>query len=359
MGKPISPGFVAPWEVPQDGSASSDKERWYFPPDEPPPKPKRSERRVTRSRDAEPPPLLSPSPQNHSRISTQLNGLLAPRVSSSPENHYSLVPPDDSADTLHERPEYNPLVIHDLRIENRLIYSDVELRTGSLYDLIQSIPATWLAAPKLKESFIPLLRPDSSTTEQKAPTPMELRLVDGFISHLPEIHIIPQKRIPRKPINGALAEYKRTLNLSSEVPSLISRVNLKLANGYEKSNPRIQTTYSILIIAAIINEISQWIIQQLIHAGTISNPAPNLELIVQHCIFGGVLILETHPGEDPQLAFMDVQDRKWMISPGWLLFKFAEGPGGMPFISEKEFQRRRKGVVRKIGGMGGGLEDDE
>ena len=117
--------------------------------------------------------------------------------------------------------------------------------------------------------------------------------------------------------------------------------------------------YSVLIVAAIINEISQWMIQQLVHAGTISNPAPNLELIVQHYIFGGILILETHPEEEPQLAFIDLQGRKWIISPGWLLFKFAEGPGGMPFNSEKEFQRRRKGVIRKIGGMGGGLEYDE
>ena len=212
VGKPISPGFVSP----RDGSStSSAKEQWYFPPDQPVPKPKKLERRVTSSRDTEP-PLLS-QPPNHSRLSTQLNGSLSSRTQSSPENHYSVAPLSRSADTLDEPPVYTPLVIHDLRIEKRLIYSDVEVRTGLLYDLLQTIPAVWLTTPKVKESFIPLLRPDQSTTEQIAPTPTELRLIDGFIGHLPELHIIPQKRIPRKPSNNTSTEYKRTLNVSSEV----------------------------------------------------------------------------------------------------------------------------------------------
>lgn len=118
--------------------------------------------------------------------------------------------------------------------------------------------------------------------------------------------------------------------------------------------------YSILIIAAILNEISQWIIQQLIHSGTIpTQPPADSAMIVQHYIFGGILLLETHSEEDPQLAFLDIEGDVWMISLGWLLFKFAEGPGGMPFVSEKKFQRRRKGDVRKIGGLGGGLEEFE
>ena len=76
-------------------------------------------------------------------------------------------------------------------------------------------------------------------------------------------------------------------------------------------------------------------------------------MIVQHCIFGGVLLLETHFQEAPQLAFVDLQGDAWMISLGWLLFKVAEGPEGMPFVSEKKFQRRRGGNVKRIGGQGG------
>ena len=67
-------------------------------------------------------------------------------------------------------------------------------------------------------------------------------------------------------------------------------------------------------------------------------------------------MLETHPEEDPELAFVDMQGEAWLISAGWLLFKFAEGPDGMPFESEVPFQRRRCGVVRRIGGVDGGLE---
>lgn len=100
-------------------------------------------------------------------------------------------------------------------------------------------------------------------------------------------------------------------------------------------------------------------IQQLIHSGTISTEEPPDPSIVQHYIFGGVLLLETHPEEDPQLAFVDLQGDAWMVSLGWLLFKFSEGPGAMPFVLEKKFQRRRGAMVRRIGGLGGGLEGFE
>jgi hypothetical protein len=106
----------------------------------------------------------------------------------------------------------------------------------------------------------------------------------------------------------------------------------------------------------LINEISQWILQQLQY--TTDSPATD-PTIVQHCIFGGILLLETHPGEEAQLAFVDSEGCAWMISTGWLLFKFAEGPGGMPFEKERIFERRRGGVVRKLGGLGGGLEGFE
>ena len=124
---------------------------------------------------------------------------------------------------------------------------------------------------------------------------------------------------------------------------------------FDKSNPRTRAIYSILILATLINEISLWIIHQLIHAGT-SNPTPEDVAVVQHCIFGGVLLLETLGQDDPQLAFVDVEGEAWMISLGWLLFKFAEGPEGMPFVKEKKFLRRRSGIVRRVGGVGGGLE---
>jgi hypothetical protein len=112
----------------------------------------------------------------------------------------------------------------------------------------------------------------------------------------------------------------------------------------------------MLIISSIINEISQWMIQQLIHSGSISTISIDTIMIVQHYVFGGVLLVETHPEDPPQLAFVDIHGDAWIISHGWLLFKFAEGPGGMPFIPEKKFQRRRGGKVRRIGGLDGGLE---
>ena len=64
--------------------------------------------------------------------------------------------------------------------------------------------------------------------------------------------------------------------------------------------------------------------------------------------------METHPNEDPQLAFVDLYGEVWSITYGWLLFKFAEGPDGMPFFKERKFERRRYGMLRRV--IGGGLE---
>lgn len=122
---------------------------------------------------------------------------------------------------------------------------------------------------------------------------------------------------------------------------------------FEKHHPRTHVLYSYLIIATILHEISLWIIQQLLHSGS---EVLCSEMVPQHEIFGGILIVETHPEEDPQLAFVDRHGEAWMISMGWLLFKYAEGPEGLPFLSERSFQRRRCGVVKKVGGMNGGLE---
>ena len=222
-GTPILSGYVSPLEVsiPGNGMSTSSrmKEKWYIPPDEPPhPPPPRPERRVTRSRDGEP-ILLSPRPRNSSKISIQLNGLLSPRVTPSSETYFSTVPHTQPVGSVKEPSNSKSLVVYDLRNEKRLSYGDMEMHDGLLYNLIQTIPETWLTTPEIKESFIPLLRPDQSTTPQQAPLPTELRLIDGFLGHLPELHIIPEKRIPRKHANNSHTEYKKCLNLSSEVSS--------------------------------------------------------------------------------------------------------------------------------------------
>ena len=209
-GTPICSGYVSPQEIsiPQNvvPTSSRAKEQWYIPPDEPPPPP-RPARRVTRSRDREP-TLLSPRPHNSSKISMQLNGLLSPRVSSEP--HFSTIPPIQPTGEVEEPPTTKSLVVHDLRDENRLC-ANAEIDDGLLYNLIQTIPETWLATPRIKESFIPLLRPDQATAVQQAPLPTELRLIDGFLGHLPELHIIPEKRTPPKPENNAYTVGNRNI----------------------------------------------------------------------------------------------------------------------------------------------------
>jgi hypothetical protein len=127
-------------------------------------------------------------------------------------------------DELDDEPiNYKPLGVHDLRNERKLLYADVQLHSGLLYSLIQTIPAVWLQTPKIKESFIPLLRQDKSTAQQKAPTPTELRLIiDGFLAHLPDVHIISAK-----PSNRPSTDFKRSLTLSSDVlPPLPASTNL-------------------------------------------------------------------------------------------------------------------------------------
>ena len=144
--------------------------------------------------------------------------MLSPRISPSSERRFPNVPPSEPVGAVEESPVAKSLVVHDLRNETHL-GADVDMHNGLLYNLIQTIPETWLTTPRVKESFIPLLRPDQSTTLQQAPSPSELRLVDGFLGHLPELHIISEMRIPRKPALSAHAEYKKYLNLGSEVSS--------------------------------------------------------------------------------------------------------------------------------------------
>lgn len=66
--------------------------------------------------------------------------------------------------------------------------------------------------------------------------------------------------------------------------------------------------------------------------------------------------METHPDEPSQMAFMDIRGETWVITSGWLMLKYAEGPEGMPFAAEMRFLRRRAGVVKRVGGKDGGLE---
>ena len=195
-GKPISSGYD---KSARDGG----KEQWYFPPETPSLKPQRTVRRSVRSRDS----ALAGSGHSSQRLSTDLiQRAPTPRASSSAYHLLSEV----SLEQLSRR-----LVLRDFRNEKRIMDSDVEIRSGMLYDLIHTIPSVWLCTPKIKEAFIPLLRSDGTTTREKSPTPTELRLIDGFLQHLPDIHIVPTRRIPRK--RPSTLEYKRNLNLSSEV----------------------------------------------------------------------------------------------------------------------------------------------
>jgi len=103
---------------------------------------------------------------------------------------------------------------------------DTEVRSGLLFDLIQTIPAIWLTMPKIRESFIPLLRTDHASIESKAPTPAELRLVDGFLEQLPDIHIVHSSWSTRR---DSTVSFKRNLNLSAEVST--TRLYKSLTNN--------------------------------------------------------------------------------------------------------------------------------
>lgn len=212
-GKAISPGYVS--SLKHASVSSGEKEQWYFPPDPPAPiKPKPVRPRMSRSRDSDPKFALPRTQTEAQQYSEQVDALLSPRIASSPQDHY----PFTVAELDEEPLNYKPLGIHDLRNEKKLLYADVQIYSGLLYNLIQTIPAVWLTTPKIKESFIPLLRADKATAQQKAPTPTELRLIDGFLGHVPDIHIVPAKRIHRKPTKHTSSDFKRTLTLSSDVP---------------------------------------------------------------------------------------------------------------------------------------------
>jgi len=127
-------------------------------------------------------------------------------------------------------------------------------------------------------------------------------------------------------------------------------------DAFEKATPRTHIIYSILIIAAVLAEIAHWISSEVVQVGTRTTGIGDA-LIVQHCIFGGVLLIELHPAEDPVLAFVDLHGDVWQVSFGWLLLKFAEGPEGMRFHRDKEFRQRQGGILFRIATNGGRLQE--
>ena len=60
--------------------------------------------------------------------------------------------------------------------------------------------------------------------------------------------------------------------------------------------------------------------------------------------------------EGLRVGIVDLEGVPWIITSGWLLFKVNEGPGGMPFLKERRFERRPGGTLLRIGGPDGGLE---
>jgi hypothetical protein len=189
---------------------SPPKEQWYFPPTTPPKQDTKHEDLPTARK--QPDNVISPKPRRHFR-SSNLDGLLSPRIQESPHVFFT-----KSIETMTPTFSANSLVIRDQRprVNGDSIHGEPCSRV--LQDLIQNIPSTWLTTPRIKETFIPLLRNNEHTLAERAPTPRELRLIDGFLEHLPELHIVQQKRVKRKqPPNPAAQEYKSSLLLSSQV----------------------------------------------------------------------------------------------------------------------------------------------
>jgi hypothetical protein len=83
-----------------------------------------------------------------------------------------------------------------------------EMQSERVLEVLQTVASTWLPHPRIKESFIALLRTDGKTVRERAATPTELRLIEVFLDNLPSVHILPR---------GAPAR-ERNLNLSGEVP---------------------------------------------------------------------------------------------------------------------------------------------
>ena len=196
-----------------------EREQWYVPPE--PPTPNETTRRKSKaSRARNSAPVASPFSwvEGDDYFQQDVAVIDLPRASSSPEANYAVAPkPPIQAFPSMRNTNSSNLRIYDLRQERRFVSPDSELFSGKLYDLIQTIPSVWLASPKIKEAFIPLLRVDQMTTKDRPPEPRELRLIEGFLNHLPDVHIIPETQISRNPYHSTHIDYKRYLNLSVDV----------------------------------------------------------------------------------------------------------------------------------------------
>jgi hypothetical protein len=206
-GEPASP---ARYQGKPFWTPSPPKEQWYFPPTTPPKQEAKHTELPARKLSEN---VLSPKPRREFR-SSNLDGLLSPRIQESPQVFFT-----KTIEPMTPTIQRNSLVIRDQRpkVNGDSIHGEPCSRV--LQDLIQKIPSTWLTTPRIKEAFIPLLRNNENTISEKAPTPRELRLIDGFLSHLPELHIVPQKRVKRKQATHQAQEYKRSLLLNSQVSS--------------------------------------------------------------------------------------------------------------------------------------------
>jgi hypothetical protein len=142
---------------------------------------------------------------------------LPPRASSSPEIQYA-VAPSPPLQPISSETHLKFLRVYDFRQEP-ILSTDLEIFFGPTYDLIQTVPAVWLSSSKIREAFIPLLRGDRITTKDRPPTASELRLIEGFLNHIPEVHILPEDHVSRSLTRSSSLDYKRNLNLSSAVRS--------------------------------------------------------------------------------------------------------------------------------------------
>jgi len=164
------------------------------------------EKGVPQSRDSDScdPSLATP------RVSSELKKVPAARPSTCPPTCLSVYSAPSKSP--NESLVFRPLVVHDLRGESPLLFTDPQVRSELLNDLIQTIPAIWLTAPRIRNSFIPLLRPDQGT-EDKVPTPRELQLIDNLLNNLPELRIVSDNTAHREAEDTG----EKSLVISSDV----------------------------------------------------------------------------------------------------------------------------------------------
>ena len=203
---------------------SPPKEQWYLPPS--PPKPQRPlkktngqkipTRKPVRAQRDSLPEVVSPSirvEDGSEQLSLPEQRQTMIRAHSTPDHNvwrHSMYAEQLASFETYQTPVMsNVFTIYDTT-RNPV---DNVVRSGLLFDLIQTIPAVWLTMPKIRESFIPLLRTDHASIEMKAPAPTELRLVDGFLEQLPDIHIVRSSWSTRR---DSLVGFKRNLSLSAE-----------------------------------------------------------------------------------------------------------------------------------------------